>query len=398
MTLTGKRSRRIEIRERLYLVALRTPLKVTGEYNRLIDLANLLRHAGLEVDIVSGRGRRVRVNNRRAEGFWAFSGELFSLLLKILRLRRNPGLFFIMLPTLSFSIFADIIKCCTRKPVIVYFESQLAKISRRHLWDDLTHEFSFYFFRLCFGNRLWARLSSFVADRYIVSSRYQARELYSVGARPAKVAVIRNIMNQMEHTGTATGLRATHHIPADVPMVGYLGHYFHVKGVDLLIRAFRCVKNEIPDARLAIAWSGLGNKSPIERLITTLKLEDAIVPVGRVQPPEFFKACDVLVLPYRYTFGTQLLPNTLVEALSVGIPVVTSDLPPLTEIVTTKTGVLCRARDIEALTRAMTTLLQARAQANSYRRNQRALFQDMFNRARIGEQYMNLIEDILNEN
>ncbi len=383
---------------RIYLVALRTQLRFTGEYNRLIDLADLLRKAGLEVKIISSQGRRFRVNKHRAEGFFAHLCDLFAIFRQVLRLGKNGCIFILMLPTPSFTIFADFIKFCTHKPVIVYFESQLADMSVKHLLDDLKHEISFYFFRLCFNNRIWARVSFFTAERYIVSSKFQARELFAVGVPPEKVAVIRNVVSLPVQANTGAGFRVDHNIPADIPVVCYLGHYFHVKGVDLLIKAFSTVKKEIPDALLAIAWSGLGNEAPIERLIKELKLGDSIYQVGKVQLLEFFKECDVLVLPYRYTFGTQMLPNTMVEAISVGIPLVTSGLPPITEIVNEKTGMLCAVRKVNAISRAIITLLQRREKAVTYRQNQTALFQSMFNSDRIVEQYLNLIKQVSNGN
>src|SRR5207253_7332801 len=103
-----------------------------------------------------------------------------------------------------------------------------------------------------------------------------------------------------------------------------------VKGVDVLAEAFRSVAERTPDAILALAWSGQGDDGPIRRRLAGL--EHRVAWLTKVHVGTFLCAIDVLALPYRSTAGQGAYPSLVLEALHVGRPLVTTDLPPLREI------------------------------------------------------------------
>ena len=363
----------------------------------MIDLAGILRDNGLDLEIMTAGKNRFKVKTQRAESFFVHFSEIFSVLRQVMQLRKTRCVILLMLPTPSFALLADAIKFYTRNPVIVYFESQLTVLSFREMIINLKSEFGFYFFRLLFNNNLWAKLSCFAADKYIVSSHFQASEIIEAGASALKTVVIRNLVSLNGKNKSKAQLRLKYAIPSDSRLVCYLGHYFHVKGVDLLLRAFYIARKTYPDLRLFLAWSGLGDEKPIKKLIIKLGLEDAIIPVGEVRQSDIFACCDLLVLPYRYTFGTQIVPNTLVEAISVGIPLVTSDLPVISEIISEKTGILCNSHNVQEITEAILSMLRMGEKANLMKKNQKKLFETMFNRKIIAHKYVDTINSVKND-
>jgi glycosyltransferase involved in cell wall biosynthesis len=105
--------------------------------------------------------------------------------------------------------------------------------------------------------------------------------------------------------------------------------------IDLLIEALPAIASEVPEALLVIA--GRPWKTDFSRyaaLIDTNGVRDrCLVHLEYVpddQLPQYYAAADVVVLPYRriYQSGVILL------AMTYGRPVVVSDLPGMTEIVT----------------------------------------------------------------
>jgi len=381
---------------KVYLTAFRTQLKLTGEYARITDLAGILKNSGLDLEIITSGKNRFKVKAKRAEGFWVHLSDLFSVLKQVMQLRKTRCIIFIMLPTPSFALLADIIKFYTHNPVIVYFESQLTALSLRELIINLKAEFGFYFFRLFFNNNLWSKISRFTADKYIVSSQFQASEIIEAGASNSKTVVIRNWVSLRDKNKGKNQLRLKYAISPDIPLVCYLGHFFHVKGVDLLLSAFKIVRKKYPDVRLLLAWSGLGNEKPIKKLILKLGLEDTIIQVGKVRQSDVFTCCDALVLPYRYAFGTQIIPNTLVEAISIGIPLVTSDLPAISEIISGETGILCNPHKPQEISEAIMSILGMGEKANLIRDNQKKLFKSMFDRKTIARKYVDTINSAKN--
>src|SRR5207237_7658239 len=119
-------------------------------------------------------------------------------------------------------------------------------------------------------------------------------------------------------------------LPDGKPIVGYLGHFNDVKGVDVLAAAFAALVRRGGDARLALASSGQGDDGPVRAALAGV--EERVDWLEKVHVGTFMCAIDVLALPYRSTAGQGAYPSLVIEALEVGTPLVTTDLPMLREI------------------------------------------------------------------
>jgi UDP-glucose:(heptosyl)LPS alpha-1,3-glucosyltransferase len=81
-------------------------------------------------------------------------------------------------------------------------------------------------------------------------------------------------------------------------------------------------------------------------------------------PRPFYGAADVFVLPTLY----DALSNAVLEALACGLPVITSDRCGAAELVTEHgAGIVCGARDVDALAQAMNTMLASAARSQMAR-------------------------------
>jgi glycosyltransferase involved in cell wall biosynthesis len=112
----------------------------------------------------------------------------------------------------------------------------------------------------------------------------------------------------------------------------FFGQIKKVKGLDRLIRSFS--KCESTDLELVIAgkpWKD--NFDKYQELINEYELHGKInLQIRFIEDDEreyFFKACDVLVLPYRKIYQS----GVLLMAMSYGIPVIASNLEPNAEII-----------------------------------------------------------------
>lgn len=126
--------------------------------------------------------------------------------------------------------------------------------------------------------------------------------------------------------------RATARARLNLPggrLISYVGHYNHIKGVDLLADAFRQLATRYEDLRLALAWSSVGNSPTVTALQNDAHRGARVIQLGRVNVPELFAASDAVALPYRLTIGQAVYPAVLIEAVAANVPVVTSDLPLL---------------------------------------------------------------------
>jgi glycosyltransferase involved in cell wall biosynthesis len=135
----------------------------------------------------------------------------------------------------------------------------------------------------------------------------------------------------------------------DGPLVLFLGARRPYKGFDLLLEAAPTVSASHPDATFAFVGPGpaLNDAPPGCRIMD-------VGAVDENQKALWLNAADVLCLPS----AAEILPGSILEAWSVGTPVLTSDIPPLVELVDGAAAGRHVARDPEALARTLTEMLE----------------------------------------
>jgi glycosyltransferase involved in cell wall biosynthesis len=174
----------------------------------------------------------------------------------------------------------------------------------------------------------------------------------------------------------------------------FLGSDFERKGGYEVVAAFARVAAEIPEARLVIAgsdpsqpnpdrevhsWVSAATRERIDRQIAELIETGRLVHhrwVGRERlQDDIFPTADAFVMPtYAEGFGF-----TNVEAMSFGLPVITSRVGPAAEIVTNgESGLLVDPGDVAGLAMAMTGLAADPARARRMGAAARSAFEARF--------------------
>ncbi|MFK5892533.1 MAG: glycosyltransferase [Pseudomonadota bacterium] len=132
----------------------------------------------------------------------------------------------------------------------------------------------------------------------------------------------------------------------------FVGNFYPVKGVDILIKAFSLVSKEIDNLELMLVGDGQKAEA-IKNQIQSLGLEKQVKFVGR-QPhdktPLWFNACDVFCLPSR----SEGCPNVVLEAVACGCIIVASDVGSVYDILeNNKNAIVVPNGDIEAMAIAL---------------------------------------------
>lgn len=150
----------------------------------------------------------------------------------------------------------------------------------------------------------------------------------------------------------AAEARRLYPLPTDAfPVVGSVGSFEHRKGQVGLIEAFSQVVDRIPTAHLMLVGDG-PDEEILKDAVATAGLGDNVsfFPFTR-EPVKVFELLDILVLASLYKEG---LPNVLLEALAMGVPVVSTRLAGTPEVVHDgQTGLLVEPGDIAALAAAI---------------------------------------------
>ena len=132
-----------------------------------------------------------------------------------------------------------------------------------------------------------------------------------------------------------------------------LGRLSPEKNQKLLIKAFEKVLNKQPNSRLYIIGEGVERKN-LMNLIQKLEIEDKVILTGHMDNPYFLlKMCDVFVLSSNYE-GQAL---AILEALAVGLKVISTDIPGPDNILKQGYGELVEATEV-GLSRKMISVIK----------------------------------------
>nr|MDQ3957312.1 glycosyltransferase family 4 protein [Actinomycetota bacterium] len=212
--------------------------------------------------------------------------------------------------------------------------------------------------------RRWHAITQFVADA--MSARLRVR-------RDRIDVIPRGRDPELLGTRSAERAAATRRalgIGDGVPLVLAAARQEHQKGLDVLLEAWPDVVRRVAAARLVVAGRE-GNQSPLLReAVHRLGLTESVTFLGvRSDVPDLLAAADAFAFPSRW----EGLGSVLLEAMALEAPIVTSDLPPVREIVTHGTDALVvppesPARLAEAIAETLTERGPAAARAARARR------------------------------
>lgn len=174
-----------------------------------------------------------------------------------------------------------------------------------------------------------------------------------------------------------------------------VGRLVRQKGFDRLLQVFAILAPRFPDWNLIILGEGECRHS-LERLRRTLDLEQRVFfpgPVGNLA--DWYKATDLFVMSSLF----EGFPNTLVEAMSYGVPPVSVDCDtgPRDIIRHEVDGLLVPQNNKEAMVEALATLMRDKELRRQY--GQRAVeVRKRFSMEKIVEMWENIFTELSKKN
>jgi len=177
-------------------------------------------------------------------------------------------------------------------------------------------------------------------------------------------------------------------------VIGFVGSIRRDKGCNELISACRSFFRDMPDTRLLL----VGDKNFYDTIDQDLRnwvsssAQVIYIPQNK-EVPQYMACMDIFSLPsYREGFGL-----VIVEAESMGLPVVVSDVPgPIDAVRHEETGLVVPVKSVEALAEALKILLSDTAKRTAYGIAAVAFVQENFDQKefirRVLEDKENLLE------
>ena len=155
----------------------------------------------------------------------------------------------------------------------------------------------------------------------------------------------------------------SHAVPIDTFKDGkinmlFVGRMEKRKGFDYLWKAYRLVKQEIPDCRLIAVGPGVRLRNKYEKRINRSGLSDVVftgyAPYNEL--PRYYKTADIVCFP---NTGWESFGVVLLEAMSTGKPIIASAIDGFTSVLTDGVeGIAVPPKDTEKLAEAIVRLVK----------------------------------------
>lgn len=153
------------------------------------------------------------------------------------------------------------------------------------------------------------------------------------------------------------------------PLIGCMGTFEDRKGQICLINALAEIKKHLKNVHLLLVGDGEDEKTYEKRIAELELTENVTIAPFTKHPQRFFRAIDILSLP---SIRKEGLPNVLLEAMAMRVPVVASNLAGVMETVhDNETGFLLHPGDEQQIIDGILKMwndqnLYKKMQANGY--------------------------------
>jgi glycosyltransferase involved in cell wall biosynthesis len=180
----------------------------------------------------------------------------------------------------------------------------------------------------------WAQVQAAKSANGVIAVSGRIAERLEGAGVGAHVRVIRNAVSADEGALDRAIARAQLGVPADVPLVGWIGRLSHEKGPDLFVRAFADV-----DSSVHAVMIGDGSElDAVTGLARSLGITDRLhLPGILPDAKRYLKAFDCLVLSSR-TEGT---PMVLLECMWAGVPMIATAVGGIPDFLSPSEAILC---------------------------------------------------------
>jgi glycosyltransferase involved in cell wall biosynthesis len=326
-------------------------------------------------------------------------GLLISSLPALVRLRDQYDLIFVSGYRII-GLTAVLVGRLFRKPVVLkadsqgemsgeFFESGLRKfgISRSSL--------PFRLF-LAFRNMILKKADAFSAISSEIASEWTSR-----GVSLNKIHMIPNGVDTALFAPTnaeqKSFLREQLRLPQTATIAIYTGRLVSYKGLPLLLKVWKEISARHENAILLLAGTGgldIHNcETQLHDYVTSAGLEKNVWFLGPVQNiPEYLRAADLFVFPTE----NDAFPSSLIEAMSCGLPIVTTPVGAIkTIVVHRESGLIVQPGNRPQLFEALVVLVSDKTLSSQLGQTARRVVEQRYSTGSMIKKYLALFESTL---
>ena len=209
-------------------------------------------------------------------------------------------------------------------------------------------------------------------DAVVAVSEKLRRDLVAGGLPGSRVHLIRNAWHPTSEPLPRSEARAHLGLPPEGKQIGWVGRLSPEKGPDVMLRAFARLGR--PGTRLAFVGDG-PMRRPLLALAEETGTASSVDWLGDLPgAARYLRAFDALAI----TSLTEGTPMVLFEAMAARIPIVTTSVGGIPDVVSDREALLAEVGDVEGIARALDRALVASPDVDARAGAAQARLQDEF--------------------
>jgi glycosyltransferase involved in cell wall biosynthesis len=203
-----------------------------------------------------------------------------------------------------------------------------------------------------------------LTNTFIVNGNQTKNDLVLSGIAPAHLlkVILPGLKINNDTTSKFINIRKRHNISQSSIVVGWLGRLTEVKNPGLVLEIAKLLPR---------VWFLIGGDGQKLEGLKQLKPKNVIF-LGWVESSQFWQFCDLALL----TSKNEATPFSLVEALFYGLPIISTDVGSVKDVVTSKNGML--ANNTESFVKALTFLIKNKSKRLEMARQSKILYENKF--------------------
>lgn len=233
------------------------------------------------------------------------------------------------------------------------------------------------------------------ATKISVANEYE-RQIFLKFCDESKIVVIRNGISLDELYSSSIDFRSKYAISDR--FVLFVGRFSRVKGVDILLKAWAMINNQVRKNKVKLVIMGVdfGFEKKMFEMIDELEIKNTIMIIKnppRVDVIAAYKTCEFLVLPSRW----ELSPLTPLDGFAFRKPVISTTAHGIPHTITNgENSILVKPENYEDLADAILKLLYDDKMKLDYGEAGHKLVKNLCNSNRMAEKTLEIYKEILN--
>jgi len=182
-------------------------------------------------------------------------------------------------------------------------------------------------------------------DGLVVPSHAMLRVLRGYGVRTVAEVIPTGVDVESFRSRDGEGFRRRHGIDADRPLVAYIGRVAFEKNIEFLLHVIDRVRNSMPEVLLVIAGEGPAERE-LQRLVARLEVGHNVRFVGYLDRSTGLANCYCAADALLFASRTETQGLVLLEAMALGVPVVSTAVMGTVEVLRGAKGALVVREDV----------------------------------------------------